>query len=100
MGNHGRSDPLSPLAAIMDDWHEQIFNYFDCPFKESFTAALRNLAKGINRIGSGNNFEVIRARTLYGAYDSDDAEVGTNPAEKSAALPPPPATSENRIERF
>jgi transposase len=51
-------------TALVNWWHE-IFNYFDHPVTNAYTESINNIAKGMNRMGRGYSFEVIRARLLF-----------------------------------
>lgn len=53
------------LTTATRNWHEEIFAYFDKPITNAYTESANNLAKGMNRMGRGYSFEVIRARMLY-----------------------------------
>lgn len=60
------------LKIALRNWWTEIFNYYDCPKTNAYTESVNNLAKGMNRMGRGYSFEVIRARLLY----DDDAREG------------------------
>lgn len=53
------------IANTVDAWSEQIFNYWDKPITNAYTEAVNGVAKGMNRMGRGYSFEVLRARLLY-----------------------------------
>ncbi|HET9033833.1 MAG TPA: ISL3 family transposase [Dokdonella sp.] len=53
------------LTTAMTNWHGEVFAYFDNPITNAYTESVNNLAKGMNRMGRGYSFEVIRARMLY-----------------------------------
>lgn len=46
-------------------WWNEIFNYYDRPTSNAYTESINNLAKGMNRMGRGYSFDVIRARLLF-----------------------------------
>ncbi len=82
----GRLDPeLRPdfkeLTTAMTNWHCEIFAYFDNPITNAYTESVNNLAKGMNRMGRGYSFEVIRARMLY---DEKARKDGSNLVSKRA----------------
>lgn len=54
-------------------WWAEIFNHYDCPISNAYTESVNNLAKGMNRMGRGYSFDVIRARLLF----DDDARKDT-----------------------
>lgn len=60
-------------------WWTEIFNYYDCPTSNAYTESINNIAKGMNRMGRGYSFEVIRARLLY---DEKAREAGSQTVRK------------------
>ena len=48
-------------------------NHYDCPVSNAYTESINNLAKGMNRMGRGYSFDVIRARLLF----DDEARADT-----------------------
>lgn len=54
------------LARMVSRWHTEIFNYFDYPYTNAASESINNLIKHIMRAGRGYNFDVLRAKTLYG----------------------------------
>jgi transposase len=52
-------------AGALQNWHVQIFNYYDCRISNAYTESINRIGKDINRMGRGYSFEVIRARLLY-----------------------------------
>jgi transposase len=61
------------LKGALRSWWTEIFNYYDQPISNAYTESVNNLAKGMNRMGRGYSFDVIRARLLY----DDDARKDT-----------------------
>lgn len=61
------------LKVALRSWWTEIFNYYDHPTSNAYTESINNLAKGINRMGRGYSFDVIRARLLF----DDDARKDT-----------------------
>ena len=53
------------LLSAMANWYDEIFAYFEQPITNAYTEAVNGLAKGMNRMGRGYSFDVIRARMLY-----------------------------------
>ncbi len=49
----------------VDNWHEYIFNWWDCPYTNAVTESLNNTIKAAFRNGRGYSFEVLRAKMLY-----------------------------------
>lgn len=56
---------FAPLTTAIENWHVEIFNYFDTGLTNAYTEALNGLAKQISRIGRGYSFEAIRAKMLF-----------------------------------
>ena len=54
-------------------WWDEIFNHYDYPTSNAYTESINNIAKGMNRMGRGYSFDVIRARLLF----DDDARKDT-----------------------
>ncbi len=53
------------LLSAMTNWNDEIFAYFEQPITNAYTESVNGLAKGMNRMGRGYSFDVIRARMLY-----------------------------------
>lgn len=49
----------------IDNWHEEIFNWWDYRYTNALTESLNNVIKGTFRSGRGYSFEVLRAKLLY-----------------------------------
>lgn len=54
-------------AGALQSWWTEIFNHYDCPTSNAYTESINNIAKGMNRMGRGYSFDVIRARLLFDA---------------------------------
>lgn len=63
------------LTTAVNNWHEEIFAYFEQPITNAYTESVNRLAKDMNRMGRGYSFEVIRARMLYDAKARKDGSV-------------------------
>ena len=61
------------VKGALRSWWDEIFNYYDRPTSNAYTESINNLAKGMNRMGRGYSFDVIRARLLF----DDDARRDT-----------------------
>lgn len=68
-------------------WWNEIFNYYDHPITNGYTESVNNLAKGMNRMGRGYSFDVIRARLLY---DSDALKDAAGTIRKKVRRPAAP----------
>lgn len=53
------------FAEMVDNWHTEIFNYFDNRYTNAITESLNRVSKEISAIGRGYNFKVLRAKILY-----------------------------------
>ena len=53
------------LTTAMNNWHDEIFAYFEQRITNAYTESVNKLTKDMNRIGRGYSFEVLRARMLY-----------------------------------
>jgi transposase len=59
---------FEPLIKAVQNWHEEIFSYFDLqpnPVTNAYTEALNNLIKLANKNGRGYSFDVLRAKVLF-----------------------------------
>lgn len=50
---------------MVNNWEEEIFNYFDERVTNAFTECANGLAKITNRTGRGHSFAVIRFKVLF-----------------------------------
>lgn len=53
------------FADMVDNWHTEIFNYFDNRYTNAITESLNRVSKEISLLGRGYNFKVLRAKILY-----------------------------------
>ncbi|WP_102275594.1 ISL3 family transposase [Cytobacillus massiliigabonensis] len=53
------------LIKAMNNWEEEIFNYFNSPITNAYTESLNRLIKTMNHIGRGYSFETLRAKILF-----------------------------------
>lgn len=53
------------LRVALNNWWQEIFNFYEQPVTNGYTEAINGIAKNINRMGRGYSFEVIRARLLF-----------------------------------
>ena len=72
------------LVRAMDNWHQEIFNYFDHPVTNAYTESINNQIKTIYRQGRGYSFEILRARALF----VDAKHKMTKPSFKSSRHSP------------
>lgn len=57
------------VAKTINDWHAEVFAYFDHRYTNAYTEAANGLIKIASRAGRGYRFEAIRARALTMAGD-------------------------------
>lgn len=53
------------LFKAMNNWEEEIFNYFISPITNAYTESLNRLIKTMNHVGRGYSFEALRAKILF-----------------------------------
>lgn len=56
----------SEVIKSIENWHTEIFNFFDYRYTNGVTEALNNTIKSIEKSGRGYSFKMLRARVLYG----------------------------------
>lgn len=56
---------FADLEKAVENWHTEVFNYFDHKITNAYTESANNHIKSIARQGRGYSFEVLRARTLF-----------------------------------
>jgi len=59
---------FEPLTRAVENWHEEIFSYFDFlpnPITNAYTESLNGLIKLANKNGRGYKFDVLRAKILF-----------------------------------
>ncbi len=61
-------DDFSELLSALDNWEEEILNYFAHRFTNAFTEERNKLVKDIQREARGCHFKTLRWRFLYGPY--------------------------------
>ena len=49
----------------VNNWHTEIFNYFDYRYTNAQTESLNNIIREIDRAGRGYTFDVLRAKVLF-----------------------------------
>jgi transposase len=67
------------IAKIIDNWHTEIFNYFDFIVTNAYTESINNLIKHIEKAGRGYSFEVLRAKVLFGTKATIKPKFGEQP---------------------
>jgi hypothetical protein len=56
---------FTDIFTAFENWHNEIFNYWDYKFTNAFTEALNNGIRAVYSSGYGYSFEVLRAKLLY-----------------------------------
>jgi transposase len=56
---------FADLEKAVENWHTEVFNYFDHKITNAYTESANNHIKSIARQGRGYSFEVLRAKTLF-----------------------------------
>lgn len=60
------SNAFSPITLTVEEWGDELFNYFDNRITNAYTESLNSLTRVAARLGRGYSFDVLRARLLYG----------------------------------
>lgn len=69
-----RYPQYATFAETVENWREEIFNYFDFGVTNAVTESLNNLCTQIASRGRGYSFDVLRAKILYGTKASKPAK--------------------------
>jgi transposase len=72
--SHLRND-FKDLLTALENWRQEILNYFDYRLTNAFTESLNSIIKQMQRIGRGYTFAVTRAKLLYGGQFSTQRTV-------------------------
>lgn len=56
---------FAPLLTAIDNWWDEIFNYFEYPITNAYTESLNSLIRVMNRLGRGYSFDALRAKILF-----------------------------------
>ena len=78
--------PFFNVAATVENWHAEIFNYFDYRYTNAITESINNLIKSMEKAGRGYTFEVLRAKMLYGTMATKKPVYRTKPKRKEGYL--------------
>lgn len=57
---------MRPIIGTVENWRQEIFNYFDYNYTNAITESLNGLIKHLERAGRGYSFDVLRAKVLFG----------------------------------
>jgi len=53
------------MVYSVDNWHKEVFNFFDMRYTNAYTESFNRFIKDTNRFGRGYDFPVLRSRLLY-----------------------------------
>ena len=56
------------VFTMIDNWHVEIFNYFDYQYTNAVTENINRMINGIADAGRGYTFKVLRAKSIYKQY--------------------------------
>lgn len=56
---------FADLHRAVNNWHREIFSYFDHPITNAYTESMNSVIRHIDRMGRSYGFESIRAKILY-----------------------------------
>lgn len=59
------SPHFTSVARQIEDWHGEVFAYFNDPYTNAYAEAANRLIRAINRRGNGYKFAGIRARAIH-----------------------------------
>jgi hypothetical protein len=82
----GGEPHFKPIVTAFENWHEEIFSYFDHSITNAYTESLNSLIRVINRNGRGYSFEALRAKVLY----TEGTHRIAKPAHRAVTRKPPP----------
>jgi transposase len=57
---------FKPLMNTVDNWSDELFNYFDYRFTNAYTESVNRQIKSMQSAGRRYDFETIKAKMLYG----------------------------------
>lgn len=53
------------LVETVENWHTEIFNYFDNRFTNAFVEGINSTIRFVEKQGRGYHFEILRAKIIY-----------------------------------
>jgi len=56
---------FKPLIRAVDNWHSEVFAYFDHPITNAYTEAMNRIINIMSRLGPAYSFETIRGKLRY-----------------------------------
>jgi transposase len=58
-------DAYKDLVRAVDNWQDEIFNYFDKRLTNAYTESINSIIRQVERMGRGYSFEALRAKMLF-----------------------------------
>lgn len=58
-------DAYKDLLRAVDNWQDEIFNYFDKRLTNAYTESINSIIRQVERMGRGYSFEALRAKILF-----------------------------------
>lgn len=58
-------DASKDLVRAVDNWQDEIFNYFDKKLTNAYTESINSIIRQVERMGRGYSFEALRAKILF-----------------------------------
>ena len=55
-------DAYKDLVRAVDNWHVEIFNYFDKRLTNAYTESINSIIRQVERMGRGYSFDALRAK--------------------------------------
>lgn len=63
--NNEELEAFKSVFKTIDNWHTEIFNYFDYNYTNASTENLNKMINTIGNAGRGYSFDILRAKALY-----------------------------------
>jgi transposase len=63
---------FAELTRAMENWHDEIFTYFDYRYTNAYTESANAIIKQIQHAGRGYSFDVIRAKIMFGMKPKEE----------------------------
>ncbi|WP_078394740.1 ISL3 family transposase [Shouchella patagoniensis] len=58
-------DAYKDLIKAVDNWQDEIFNYFDKRLTNAYTESINSIIRQVERMGRGYSFDALRAKILF-----------------------------------
>lgn len=58
-------EEFQKIKRMVNNWHDEIFNYFRYRYTNGICESLNNIIKSIERIGRGYTYDVLRAKVMF-----------------------------------